>query len=125
MDGGQSSRVRADLLGLGASFEVDSQDGALTNEEYMATSQLLLELTNNALLDVVAVKGLEELDGDEDDDGLLSTRDLDLLGREEEDTLDGSLVGLVSGGILLDGSWKYKRVDETVVRFCVGYVTIL
>ncbi len=104
MDGGQSSRVRADLLGLGASFEVDSQDGALTNEEYMASGQLLLKLTNNALLDVVAVKGLEELDGHEDDDGLLSTRDLDLLGREEEDALYSSLVHLVVGGILVIGT---------------------
>lgn len=79
VDGCQSAGTGALLLQGGAAVDGAlgaGEDTALGHEEDVAVGELLLELTGQALLDLV--EALEKRDGDEDDDRLLSVTDLDL-----------------------------------------------
>lgn len=79
VDSGQGARARTLLLLVGAGVDRAlraGQDAALSNKEDVAVGELLLELTGQALLDLV--EALEERDGDEDDNGLLAVADLNL-----------------------------------------------
>jgi hypothetical protein len=51
-------------------------DTALSNEENVTVRELLLELTGESLLDLV--EGLELRNGNEDNDSLLATTNLNL-----------------------------------------------
>ena len=59
----------------------------------MLARELLLELADEALLDLVEV--LEEAERDEDGDSLLATGNIELLGGHEEKVVE---VGLKLGG---------------------------
>lgn len=79
VDGGQSSAARA-LLSLRGAGSVGAlgarQDAARCEDQDVAVGELLLELTGQALLDLVEAG--EERDGDEDDNGTFSVADLEL-----------------------------------------------
>jgi len=55
------------------------QDSSLSHEDEMTAAELLLQLTNQTRLNLTVV--LQLGDGDENDDGLLSSTDVGLLGR--------------------------------------------
>lgn len=79
VDSSQSAGTGTLLLLVGAGVDRAlglGQDAALSNEEDVAVGELLLELTGQALLDLV--EALEERDRDEDDDSLLAVADLNL-----------------------------------------------
>jgi len=96
LDGRQCARAGAGALGLlGASVGL-SKDGALGDNEDVPSRELLLELTDEALLDLV--ERFEQLVWNVQDDGLAATAAVDLLGGSDEEVAEGSLQ--LSGGHL-------------------------
>ena len=86
---GEGAAARAgarDLLGAAAGLV---EDGALSDDDDVATRELLLELADELGLD--AVELLEQTERHEDDDGLGAARDIDLLGRDDVKILEVDL----------------------------------
>lgn len=96
VDVGEGAAARAgarDLLGAAA---VLVEDGALGDDDDVATRELLLELADELGLDAVVL--LQQAVRHEDDDGLGASRDVDLLGSRDVKILQVDLD--VSGGDL-------------------------
>ena len=107
MHSGEGEGVGADTVELVSALVVLAEDGSLGNEHNRATLELLLELAGQTDLD--SSESLEQLVGDEDDDGLLVSSDLDLLSSGHLEGLKrlsqilgllGDLSDLVSNGNL-------------------------
>ncbi len=96
MDGGEGAGAGSRTGVLKASVEVLGQDGALADEDDVLATELLLQLTDESGVDLVGV--LQEGEGDEDDDSLLATIDIDLLGARDLQVLQ---VGLEVGSSVL------------------------
>jgi len=92
VDSGQGSAARA-LLSLRGAGSVGAlgarQDAAGCEDQDVAVGELLLELTGQALLDLVEAG--EERNGDEDDNGTLAVADLELTSGDELKRSQGRL----------------------------------
>lgn len=88
VNSGEGSGSRS-LLGLSRTTTWLWKDASLSEEDNVTVRELLFKLTGESLLD--AVDGLEERNWDEDDNGLLTTRNFDLTGTLELDWTEVSL----------------------------------
>jgi hypothetical protein len=78
LDLGEGTRTRARSLGLCASVVGLSQNGALGNDQNMASREFLFQLSDQSSVDFL--EGAQQLVGNVQDDGLLATAGIDLLG---------------------------------------------
>lgn len=84
------------LLDAGATGGL-AHHAALTDEDDVTVGELLLELTSETTLDLV--ESLDLGDGDEDNDGLLSSLDVDLAGSGD---LERAELSLEIGNVVLE-----------------------
>ena len=80
MYGGQSTAAGAGALGAGAAGVVGAEDRSLRDDDHVLAAELLLQLPYEAGLDLVEV--LQQAEGDEDDDGLLASGNINLQNHE-------------------------------------------
>jgi len=108
----QSTGVGALLLSNTVVATSLGEDAALANNNNVL-GELLLKLANKASLDTVSVT--EEAERNKDDDGLLTSANIDLLGRSEVPVLKLALklsggVGLQLENLLGNGVLKRRRL---------------
>jgi hypothetical protein len=101
----QSTRVGALLVSNAVVARRLGEDATLANDNDVL-GELLLELANQTSLDTVGVT--EETEGNKENDGLLTSADIDLLGRSEVPVLElvlklSSRVGLQLKNLLGNG----------------------
>ena len=87
LNSSQSTAARAYSLGLVGTREGLSEDGTLSDDEYLLSRVFLLELTNKTLVDLV--ERLEVLEGNIKDDSLTSFRAVDLLSSSDVEITKG------------------------------------
>ena len=118
---GEGAAARAgarDLLGAAA---VLVEDGALRDDDDVATRELLLELADELGLDAVVL--LQQAVRHEDDDGLGASRDVDLLGGRDVKILQVDLD--VSGGDLQVEELLGHELFELVGLDAIGLQDLL
>ncbi len=108
MNGSQGTAARSKSGSLGRSGEVLAKDGALGNDQYVGSRELLLELTYKLLLD--GIEGLLKLEGNVEDDGLASSSTVNLLSGGDVKSTKGSLE-LSRGGLKTEEFLSYRAFE--------------
>lgn len=107
VDGSHSAGDRASVQSLSGTTGSLADDTSLDNDDYGLSAELLLELTNQSLLDTA--EGNTLCVGDEQDDGLLVSTELNLAGRGNLQVLE----------LVLELSRASLQVEESLGNLCL------